>query len=126
MQPTNMGEESGPEKYAPPHLRAPEKGSDVERIAFLHQQRSQANPANGPIAENLNAVIKGVASVSFEEIDRVIRALEGVRGMMRKEGERVSREIAGYTSLSHAAVTAMRVMADSIKEWKDGPDKSVS
>jgi len=39
-----MAEESGPEKYAPSNRRAPEKGSDAERIAFLRQQQSQANP----------------------------------------------------------------------------------
>jgi len=47
-----------------------------------------------------------------------------VRDMMRNEGERVSREIAGYASLSHAAATAMKVIADSIHQWKDAPDKS--
>jgi len=118
-----MAEETGPQKYAPPVRRAPEQGSDVERIAFLRQQRSQANSANDPAAQ-LNAVVNRVASASLEEIDRVIRALEGVRDMMRNEGERVSREVAGYASLSHAAVTAMKVMSDSIKEWKVGPNKS--
>jgi hypothetical protein len=118
-----MAEETGPQKYAPPDRRAPEQGSDVERIAFLRQQRSQANSANDPAAQ-LNAVVNRVASASLEEIDRVIRTLEGVRDMMREEGERVSREVAGFASLSHAAVTAMKVMADSIKEWKVGPNKS--
>ena len=81
-------------------------------------------PANGPAAEDLNAVVRRVAGDSIEEIDRVIRALENVRDMMRNEGERVSREIAGYASLSHAAATAMKVIADSIHQWKDAPDKS--
>jgi hypothetical protein len=120
----NMAEESGPEKYAPPELRPPEKRSEVEHNAFLRQQRSQANSANDPAAQ-LNEAVQRVAGVSLEEIDRVIRALEGVRDMMRKEGERVTREVSGYASLSHAAVTAMRVIADSIKEWRDGRDKSV-
>jgi hypothetical protein len=119
-----MAEHSGPEKYAPPDRRAPEKRSDAEHIAFLRQQRSQADPANGPAAEDLNAVVRRVAGDSIEEIDRVIRALESVRDMMRNEGERVSREIAGYASLSHAAATAMKVIADSIHQWKDVPDKS--
>jgi len=44
-----------------------------------------------------------------------------VRDMLRNEGERVTREIAGYASLSHAAMTAMRVIGDSLKQWKDGP-----
>ncbi len=119
-----MAEQPGPERYAPTNRRAPEKGSDVERIALLRQEQREAAPANGSAAENLNAVVQRVASTSLEEIDRVIRALEGVRDMMRKEGERVSREVAGYASLSHAAVTAMRVMADSIKEWQEGPNMS--
>src|ERR1019366_3899370 len=65
-----------------------------------------------------------VAGGSMEEIERVIRELESVREMLRNEGERVSREIAGYASLSHAATTAMKVIADSLKQWKDAPDKS--
>jgi hypothetical protein len=118
-----MAEESGPEKYAPADRRAPERRNE-ERIALLNQQQRQVNTANAP-AEDLNALVRRVASVSLEEIDRVIRTLEGVREMMRKEGERVSREVAGYTSLSHAAVAAMKVLADSIKEWREGPeDKS--
>jgi hypothetical protein len=69
-------------------------------------------------------VLQRIAGMSLEEIDRVIRELESVRDMIRNEGERVSREIAGYASLSHAAITAMKVIADSVKEWKNGPDLS--
>jgi hypothetical protein len=119
-----MTDTSGPEKYAPPDRRPPEKWSDVEHIALLRQRRIEADPANGPISADLNAVVQRVASGSIEEIDRVIRTLEGVRAMMRSEGERVSREIAGYASLSHAATTAMQVIADSIKQWKEAPGKS--
>jgi hypothetical protein len=119
-----MAEESDPEKYAPPDRRAPKKQNDVERIAFPRQQRSQAT-ANGPV-EELNAVIRRVGGPAMQQIDQIIRELESVRDMMRKEGERVSREVAGYASLGHEGVTAMQVLADSIKEWRDGPDKSDS
>jgi hypothetical protein len=50
--------------------------------------------------------------------------LESVREMLRNEGERVSHEIAGYASLSHAATTAMKVITDSLTQWKSVPDKS--
>ena len=43
--------------------------------------------------------------------------------MLRNEGERVSRELAGYASLSHAASAAMNVIADSIKQSKGVQDK---
>ena len=136
-----MAEKSGPEKYAPPDRRPPEKLNNIDQaaanafegeihefvrrdVSFLHPRRSEIDAANDTAAENLNVVVRRVAGDSMEEIDRVIRELESVRDMMRNEGERVSREIAGYAGLSHAAVTAMKVFADSIKEWKDGPDKS--
>ena len=119
-----MAETSGPEKFAPPDRRPAEKRGDLENIAFLHKQRSGAESANSPQVEELNTVVRRIAGDSMEEIDRVIRALEDVRDMMRKEGERVSREIAGYASLSHAASTAMRVIADSLKQWKEAPNKS--
>ena len=117
-----MTQASGPELYAPREKRAQNKQGDGERVAYLRQQQTQANPANG--TENVNTAVRRIASLSMEEIDRVMRALEGVRELMRQEGDRVSREVAGYASLSHSAVTAMRIMADSIKEWKDGPDKN--
>ncbi|HEY1474327.1 MAG TPA: hypothetical protein VGF53_09620 [Pseudolabrys sp.] len=119
-----MAEQPGPEIFAPPERRPSEKRGNVERVAFLHQQRSETDPANGPAVGDLNAVVMRVAGDSMEEIDRVIRALEDVRDMMRNEGERVVREIAGYASLSHAAKAAMGVIADSIKQWKDTSDKS--
>ena len=48
--------------------------------------------------------------------------IQGVREMLRSEGERVSREIAGYASLSHAAMTAMKVIGDSLTQWKSAPN----
>ena len=55
----------------------------------------------------------------MDEIDSVIRELEDVRNMLCNEGERVSREIAGYAGLSRASMTAMKAISDSIKKWKD-------
>jgi hypothetical protein len=137
-----MADKSGSEKYAPPARRPSEKLSTVDQAtanavegeirefvrrdvaSVPHRQRSEVDASNGPAAENLNALIRRAAGDSMEEIDRVIRELESVRDMLRNEGERVSREVAGYASLSHAATTAMKVIADSIKQWKDAPDKS--
>lgn len=133
----NGSEKSGPEKYAP-RRRVPEKLAEVAQAAatsiegeirelvrrdaaFLREQHTEGDAAASPAAENLNALIGRVAGASIEEIDRVIRELEGVRTMLRREGERVSREIAGYASLCHASMTAMTVIGDSLKQWKGGP-----
>jgi hypothetical protein len=87
----------------------------------LRRQRGEGDTAADTAAENLNALIRRVAGASMEEIDRVILELQGIRDMLRSEGERVSRELAGYASLSHASMTAMKVIGDSLKQWKNAP-----
>ena len=130
-------EKTGPEQYAP-NRGTPEKLGEVDQaaatafegeirefvrrdIAFVRRQRGETGVANDPAAESLNALIRRVAGASMEEIDRVILELQSVRDMLRSEGERVSRELSGYASLSHASMTAMKVIGDSLKQWKDAP-----
>jgi len=135
---------SGPERYAPPDWRPPKKLADVDQaatnasggenkirpfaprdVAHLRQPGGEVEAANDHAAENLiSALIRRVAGESMDEIDRVIRELEGVRDILRHEGERVSRELAGYASLSHASMTAMKVIGDTLEEWKGARDKS--
>lgn len=73
---------------------------------------------SGDQAENINSVIERVSGASVAEIDRVIAELTRVRDMLRSEGERVQREVAGYASLSQAAMTSMKIIADSVVQWK--------
>ena len=92
--------------------------SDIHEIV---RRLRDEDAAGVPAAENGNALIRRVAGASMEEIDRVILELQGIRDMLRSEGERVSRELAGYASLSHASMTAMKVIGDSLKQWKNAP-----
>ncbi len=134
-----MGHDNdGPEKYAP-HRSAPIKLGDLDQAvsAFEGEIRefvrrdvgAQRKPPEAEMnpeasAENMNALIQRVSGASMEEIDRVIAELQGVRNMLREEGERVSREIAGYASLSHASMTAMKVIGESLAQWKSAPAKT--
>lgn len=132
-----MTDKSSPEIYAPRNQRPPEKQSDTNQAAanpidsefprkvfILPRQRGETDSANGPTNENLNALIQRVAGASMDEVDRVIRELGSVREMLRNEGERVSREVAGYANMNDAALTMMRVIADNIEQWTDAPDKA--
>ena len=133
----SVPEKTGPEQFAPSRS-VPEKLGEVDQaaatafegeirefvrrdVATLRRQRSETDAPPDPAAENLNALIRRIAGASMEEIDRVILELQGIRDMLRSEGERVSRELAGYASLSHASMTAMKVIGDSLKQWKDAP-----
>jgi hypothetical protein len=132
----SAAEKTGPEEFAPDR-HAPDRLGAISQaaanavegeirefvrrdVAFLRRQRNEGD--TDPVSDNLNSLIRRVSGASMEEIDRVILELQGVRDMLRNEGERVSREIAGYASLSHAAMTAMKVIADSLKQWKEGPN----
>ena len=134
----------GPERYAPERPSgeriAPEKLGDIDQAAAnafegeirefvrrdvtaVRRPNPEVETVGDPVADNLNALIRRVSGASMEEIDRVILELQSVRDMLRKEGDRVSREVAGYASLSHAAMTAMTMIADSLTQWKGEPPK---
>lgn len=132
-------EKTTPETFAPVKRKAPQKLGEIDQaaanafegeirefvrrdVALLRRQR-ETEPAADPVSDNLNSLIRRVSGASMEEIDRVILELQSVRDMLRGEGERVSREIAGYASLSHSAMTAMKVIGDSLMQWKNAPDK---
>jgi hypothetical protein len=143
MRPERLGTDQGiPQNVQPASAalerRRPQKLGDVDEaaantfegeirefvrhdVALLRRQHRELEPTGEPGSNNLNALIRRVSGASMEEIDRVILELQGVRDMLRSEGERVSREVAGYASLNHAAMTAMKVIGDSLKQWKDGP-----
>jgi hypothetical protein len=109
-------ERTGPEKYAP-NRDIPEKLGEVDQaaatafegeirefvrrdVAFLRRPRSDVDTTVDPASDNINALIRRVAGASMEEIDRVILELQGVRDMLRGEGERVSREHPAQRELS--------------------------
>ena len=137
----SVPEKTGPEIYAP-NRKSSERQNEPDQsaaaafegeirefvrrdVAFLRRQRPEAEqPTPEPVVDNLNGLIRRVSGASMEEIDRVIIELQSVREMLRSEGERVGREIAGYASLSHAAMTAMKVIGDSLSQWKNAPGNS--
>lgn len=82
---------------------------------------TQGAPVNTQHNHDINDLIRRVSGGSMEEIDKVILELQSVRDMLRSEGERVSREIAGYASLNAAAMTAMEIIAESMTQWKAQP-----
>ena len=133
-------EKTGPEVFAP-NRKSSEKMNDADQaaatafegeirefvrrdVALLRRQRLDGEAVAEPIADNLSVLIRRISGATMEEIDRVILELQGVRDMLRYEGERVGREITGYASLNHAAMTAMKVIADSLEQWKNAPKTS--
>ena len=61
---------------------------------------------------------------SMTEIGRVIRELENMSEMLRNESERVIRDVSGLASLNQEAAAAKKVIAESLKQWKERPSQN--
>ena len=89
----------------------------VRRDVSVFRRPRVENNNEVPI-DGINSLIERVAGASVAEIEHVIVELTRVRDMLRTEGERVQREITGYASLSQAAMTSMKIIADSLAHWR--------
>jgi hypothetical protein len=130
-------EKSGPEKYAPPDRRPTANPNTINEAAvnavegemrdFIRRDAfragTEAERLPDPSKDNLNSLIRRVSKASIDEIDQVIRDLEGIRKILLSEGERVSGEVAAYVDISRAAKAAVKVITDGLTQWKNPPDK---
>jgi len=82
------------------------------------RRRPRNEAGNDPGVENVSNLIDRVSGASIEEIDRVIAELQGMRDMLRREGERVRRELTGYAGLSQSAMASMHVIADTLAQFR--------
>jgi hypothetical protein len=81
-------------------------------------RRQQAESGGDAAVDNIGSVIDRVSRASVGEIERVMAELANLRDMLRSEGERVQREISSYASLSQTAMTSMKIIGDSLVQWK--------
>jgi hypothetical protein len=47
-----------------------------------------------------------------------------MREFLRNEGERVQREIAGYATVSQTAAASMKVISESMAQWRSSSGAS--
>ena len=86
-------------------------------VSFLRRPQGNGSGDAGAV-DSINALIQRVSVASVDEIDRVIAELQHVRDTLRREGERVQREISGYAGLSQAAMASMKIIAENLQQWQ--------
>jgi hypothetical protein len=96
----------------------------VRRDVSVFRRKTQES--GEAAVDTVNSVIERVAGASVTEIERVMAELTQVRDMLRNEGERVQREISGYASLSQAAMTSMKIIGDSLVQWKSQAPQAIA
>ena len=85
-------------------------------VAHLRRPRPEGPAADA--VNNLNSLLDRVSGSSVQEIDDLIRDLTNVRNFLQTEGERVQREITSYAQLSQVAMTSVKIIAESMSQWK--------
>jgi len=67
---------------------------------------------------SIHTLLDRVSGSSVTEIDGLIADLRNVREFLKSEGDRVQREIASYAQLSQVAMTSVKIIAESMSQWK--------
>lgn len=83
-------------------------------------RRRPREDTGDPAVESVNLLIERVSGQTVSEIDRVMSELNNMRDMLRREGERVQRELTGYAGLSQSAMMSMKIISESLAQWKPG------
>jgi len=91
---------------------------DVLRRHVTNLHQSLPNQGSVRMTTGVSLVVQRVATTSTEEIDKVIAELQGLREHLRRESERVQREIGGYQRLNLSALDSAQVIANVITRWK--------
>jgi hypothetical protein len=60
-----------------------------------------------------------MTSNSVDELEGLVSELQEVREFLKSEGERVQREIMNYTQLNRNALTAIKIITETIGPWKN-------
>ena len=100
--------------------QATNRGFEGEIREFVRRDVQRRAPQAGQNTgvENATNLIDRVAGATTEEIDRLISELQGMREMLHREGERVRRELTNYAGLSQSAMHSMKVIADTLAQFK--------
>ena len=80
--------------------------------------RRTPDPASEQAVGNITSLLDRVSGSSVTEIDSLIADLRNVRDFLQSEGDRVQREIASYAQLSQVAMTSVKIIAESMSQWK--------
>lgn len=115
-------ERHAPEKLGDIAQTAPEFEGQIREFIRrdITSRRRLREETPDPAVENVNLLIERVAGQTVGEIDRVIGELGNMRDMLRREGERVQRELTGYAGLSQSAMMSMKIIGESLAQWKPG------
>jgi hypothetical protein len=69
-------------------------------------------------SDNFASLIKNISATSMAELDRLIGELQQAKAFLQSEGERIERETLGYVELSQTALESVKIISETVCEWR--------
>jgi hypothetical protein len=77
-----------------------------------------SDPAPETGSDNVSSLIQNLGAPSIDELEKIIGELQQARTYLQSESERIERETVGYTELSQTAMESVRIIAETVGEWR--------
>ena len=68
--------------------------------------------------DKFSSLIKTMGAPSIVELEKIIGELQQARTYLQAESERIERETVGYAELSQTAMESVRIIAETVGEWR--------
>jgi hypothetical protein len=68
--------------------------------------------------DNVSSLVQNLGAPSIDELEKIIGELQQARTYLKLESERIERETVGYTELSQTAMESVRIIAETVGEWR--------
>ena len=75
----------------------------------------------GDVNQSIGELIDKVSATSIAEIEKLISDLQAVRDYLKAEGDRIQQEMARYAHLSDTASASVKIIAEKLGQWREGP-----
>jgi hypothetical protein len=83
----------------------------------------QAAGAPSTTGQNPTELVRRVAGMSTEQIERIVLQLQSLSELLQSERDRVNGEIAGYIELNDRALSAMQAISRALTQLSDAIPK---
>ncbi len=95
---------------------------DILRRADNRELRQEGGAPAAPTSHPTE-LVRRVASMSTEQVERVVLQLQSLSELLQSERDRVNSEIAGYIKLNDHALSAMQTISRALTQLSDAIPK---
>jgi hypothetical protein len=99
-------------------MNAPETVREPLPVQGMSPPTAPVGPAAELGSDGFAALIYKIGAPTISELDKMIGELQEARSYLQAEGERIEREAVGYTELSQTALESVRIISDTVSEWR--------